>query len=389
MCECRPCAIESIYAVIAVGRDTNIKMRNGIVPVGKRNNALDVIRCIAIVAVVCEHTSSSVLLSGRMQLIFQVFGTLGVPLFVMLTGYLMLDRRFDREYTERYLQNNLLPLFIAAELWNILWYGLSHVIGDTPIALSTALSVAFFYGPSGNGFWYIPMAIGLYLGLPIISKLVHWIDEEKIGQYGWVLVGCALFFGTVIPTCAQFLSIHFPGYYMESVLNMNIFGADVWGSSVWMVYLLLGYSIRRGLFEKVHTGILCVALCVLLVFLYVFHLDAFKHGIAWDPCYANALLVFSAVMLFVLMIRFVDALHFRDEGLPKRVTCWVSRYSFAVYMIHFWILATCLRFIPIETSSMRLFAFVMIFGITFGGSLFFARMLYFIRPSRKWLLLMK
>lgn len=66
----------------------------------KRNRSLDVIRSLAIVSVVCEHVSSDVL-SGMPQLIGNVFGTLGVPLFVMLTGYLMVDRKYDAAYTKK------------------------------------------------------------------------------------------------------------------------------------------------------------------------------------------------------------------------------------------------------------------------------------------------
>lgn len=48
-----------------------------------RDVSLDLIRVVAIILVVVEHSS----LDG--QLVLRTLGALGVPLFVILTGYLM------------------------------------------------------------------------------------------------------------------------------------------------------------------------------------------------------------------------------------------------------------------------------------------------------------
>lgn len=79
--------------------------------VGKRSVAVDFMRIVAIMAVVCVHALPVPLLAGQgaSVIISAVIGSLskiGVPLFLIITGYLMLDR----DYTGSWL------MFFKAQL---------------------------------------------------------------------------------------------------------------------------------------------------------------------------------------------------------------------------------------------------------------------------------
>lgn len=100
----------------------------------KRLVALDVIRVTAILLVITIH-SASFFFSGSKLLVFNALGTIGVPLFVILSGYLMLDRDFNGPYLNKFINRNLLPLAIAYILWVIIWYVLSKLFGFLPIGL--------------------------------------------------------------------------------------------------------------------------------------------------------------------------------------------------------------------------------------------------------------
>ncbi|WEV41852.1 acyltransferase [Bifidobacterium sp. ESL0682] len=119
-------------------------------PKKQRDHALDTIRIIAILDIVICHIAAGSFPAGIVQQILVALGSLGVPLFVMLTGYLMLDRTYDATYIRRFLKRNLLPLFVSLEVWNVVWFFLSHFIGDTPMRISTLIKVATFTGDSGR-----------------------------------------------------------------------------------------------------------------------------------------------------------------------------------------------------------------------------------------------
>ncbi|OZG61777.1 acyltransferase [Bifidobacterium lemurum] len=353
----------------------------------QREHSLDVIRAIAIIAVICEHTSSA-LLTGKAQLLVNTLGTLGVPLFVMLTGYLMLDRSYDSRYLQRFLKHNLLPLVITLEIWNITWFGLSQVIGDSPISFDQVLKVALFMGPTNNGMWFLPMIIGVYLGLPIVSHTIQWLGMHHARTYSLTLLGCAAFFGTIVPTLSELFSFIMPQHIISSQLNMNIFGADVWGNSVWILFLLAGYAVKKGIFSKVNTWAATAVAIVSAVFLVLFHHFALASGLAWDPYYANLFLVITAISSFVVGQR-IFTLRFAHARFLVTVTTFISTYSFSVYMLHFWILTVCVACLQSFNMSTGFISFAIIVCICLVGSLAVARILAYLRPLQRWMLLIK
>lgn len=72
--------------------------------------SLDLIRILAATLVIIVHTKGVFFdkqLNPEIFAFFWVIGTIGVPLFVILTGYLMLPRNFDKDdYLSRYLHRN-------------------------------------------------------------------------------------------------------------------------------------------------------------------------------------------------------------------------------------------------------------------------------------------
>lgn len=213
-----------------------------------RDASLDLLRTIAILLVVAAHTNSYLGIwtagrtSGIVALIHAVV-QLGVPIFVMLTGYLMLDRDYTGKYLTTFITRNLLPLFVSLELWNLILWGLNKLYSNP--SLITMLKVALFVGPTGSSFWFLPMIFAVYLGLPLLSQILKFITRPNSRIYAWILLATLLFFGLLIPTAKQVFAAAGVHVTLSSVIQMNIFGASVWGDSVWMVYLILGWVVHK------------------------------------------------------------------------------------------------------------------------------------------------
>lgn len=113
-----------------------------------RSVAIDFLRAIAILAVVSVHTlpvpllGASLANSGKIingggisldsvlsatslsdsssTLISAIIGStskVGVPLFLIISGYLMLDRDYTGPKLKRFLMHNYLPMFVSFECW--------------------------------------------------------------------------------------------------------------------------------------------------------------------------------------------------------------------------------------------------------------------------------
>ena len=348
-----------------------------------RNFSLDVIRSIAILMVVCEHASPSILV-GAPNLLMNTFGTIGVPLFVMLSGYLLLDRDYNTEYAKHFTLFNILPLIVSFEIWNIVWCIISQYLGQSPISVSTCIKVALFMSPTGNGMWYLPMIIGLYIGIPIVSRTLAWLQSSQNIAYRIVLLFCCIFFGTFVPTLNQLSFLSPPWGSVENVLNMNIFGANVWGDSVWMLYLILGYLIKRGAFNRVHELLALVVMIVSGAALVLFHHVAMSSGLPWDTYYSNIFLVICSVCVFIIIERLGSLVKAKENAICHFVTL-ISKYSFGIYMIHFWILELMLIYVDART----IVAYCIIVPVCIASSIFVCYVISNSTFCRRWLLLIK
>lgn len=316
---------------------------------GVRRLSLDVIRSLAILSVLDCHLSSFVFEgSGHplMASLVYALGRIGVPLFVMLTGYLMLPRDYDGPYLSKYLRSNVLGLFVAYEIWNVLWYlfgcipGLPTLNNGLPTSVQTLLQSMAFMGETYTAMWYLQMVLGIYLGIPIVAHLIRMVQKKESKSYGYILLVLVIYFGVVVPGVSEVLDFLGSPIQTSPVMNLNIFGTSVWGGSVWMVYLLGGYMISRGTLRRMPRWTLAgVALLSIGALTFMSYMRS-MYGAGGDFRYDSPLYVCLSFSLFEL----IDGSHALNvlKGMPARLIGMLSRWSFPTYMLHFWMLAIVL-----------------------------------------------
>lgn len=294
---------------------------------------MDAIRALATILVVIVHTHGSFFNSDVHLAVFaflNVIGTIGVPLFVILTGYLMFDRNYeDSTYLKKYLAKNLLPLVIAYEVWNIVWNILRYThVAENPQKWSSVIKAALFMGDTYSALWYLPMAIALYLGMPILAIAYRKITSKL---YPKILLGALILSGTLIPSVAPILSLFDHNTSIHSVLRMNIFGASVWGESVWMIYLLSGFAIYKGALKHFKTSLILILGTILpFTIMYAIKLNGYS-----VQHYSFILVVILSISTFELLTRTENLLQKHEKS--RKLLIQLSNFSFAIYMLHIWI----------------------------------------------------
>ncbi len=139
----------------------------------QREIGLDIIRTLAVVCVVCGHfftvntpfnqsdfIGSSMLVQGCCR---AFFANLGVPLFLMLSGYFNCYKEFSIKYYKN-IKRILVPYIVASILT---WLLLSENHSITQLILGT-----LGYNTIGYA-WYVEMFIGLYLCVPFINIVLE------------------------------------------------------------------------------------------------------------------------------------------------------------------------------------------------------------------------
>lgn len=235
----------------------------------------------------------------------------------------------DNSYVKKYLVRNLLPLFITYEFWNIAWNILryTHVV-EEPQKWNAIVKAAFFMGDTLSALWYLPMTIALYLGMPILSIAFHKIT---LPNYKVVLCSALILSGTIIPSIAPVSSLFGYKLGIHSVLKMNIFGASVWGESVWMIYLLAGYAIFRGKLKRIKTPML-VLLGMIIPFGIMYMIESNNRTVQH---YDFILVVILSISTFELLTRGEQLL--QNHPAPQSLIAAISKISFGVYMMHIFV----------------------------------------------------
>lgn len=147
----------------------------------KRILGLDVIRMLAIFFVFVTHaiTYRGVLNAEQLSfkwtiyMIIRFLAMAGVPLFLLLTGYLNNKSEASKKYYK-----GIIPILISYIVISVIEIVVTNIYNHTSIDFGQSLiSILNF---TANGYaWYFEMYIGLFLLIPFLNKLYNAIENKK------------------------------------------------------------------------------------------------------------------------------------------------------------------------------------------------------------------
>ena len=217
----------------------------------------DVIRTLAIICVICGHFFSvntsynQVMPKGEMMLLQgclkAFFCNLGVPLFLMLSGYFNCTKDFSVQYYKN-IKRILLPyLFISVLTWAVL-------SADHSVAALVFGAIGF----KTIGYaWFVEMFIGLYLIVPFLNIVIKHVFTSNNKNMLYGLFAVLIFMTSLPPLVDRGTYRIVPDYWMSCFpVLLYITGAyiryyqpaivhKVWAviviSSIYLLYPLINY----------------------------------------------------------------------------------------------------------------------------------------------------
>lgn len=345
-------------------------------PTSGRDSRLDLLRLVAFFLLIACHTcdpfnAAATYGSGEANAEFTRWGAVWgafvrpcVPIFVMLTGALLLGRsgRSQSPVPLRSFYAARLPrVLFPFAIWSVVYYLFPFLLGvlgygadavtlffpwaETTsqtfgTALGRILRAPYNFSYVACHLWYIYMLVGLYLYLPIFDA---WVSQSTARQRRFVLLVWVA--STFLPYVAEFVSP-----YSFGTCDWNQFGLFYYFSG-FSGYMLLGYCLRR----RARIPLLrAVAIAVpLFAAGYAVSLLGYRRMISldnptppqvelfWTYCTPNVLLMTLAICLIVLQVPLRR----------PRLCGWLSgitRCGFGIYMVHylfvgpmFWAVTSC------------------------------------------------
>ncbi|MBO5477828.1 MAG: acyltransferase family protein [Clostridia bacterium] len=202
----------------------------------QRIEYIDLLRIIATLAVIVIHVSAqnwySTDITSYSWNLFNIYDSISrwaVPIFVMISGTLILSKEYD---IKTIYSKKILRLFTAFLFWSLL-YALVKYRNDGIFTIITN----FFKG--NYHMWFIFMIMGLYMLSPILKKIT---ELEKICEY--FLIICFLI-SSVLPQISNLLLL-FNNKYLEafsSAMSSNIENLKL--SLGYAGYFVLGYYLNN------------------------------------------------------------------------------------------------------------------------------------------------
>jgi len=281
------------------------------------------LRLISMFAVIVLHTASPLLFAYKSVslgdwLIGDVYNALvrfAVPVFVMITGALLLHREYELgDFLKKRIGRLILPfvfwslVYVGYRLYNEEFTFTGHLCPDVKFVLNQLQSSAFYH------LWYVYLLVGLYLFIPVLAKFVQHATEREILYFliVWVL--------------AMLLATPY-----LSIFNTAI---DLHNFTGYVGYLVLGHYLTYKRFNFVALPFIAALVFVVLVAFIswgTYHLQVKDHELKtffYEP--VGPFVVVLATCAFLIAIYTKVKLN----KTVKRVCNNAGKYTLGIYLSH-------------------------------------------------------
>ena len=300
---------------------------------------MDYLRFFAVIAVVAIHVSGQnwyltnfKMLEWNICNVFNSISRWGVPVFVMLSGALFLEKEIP---LKQLFYKYILRLVISYFVWSVLYASLIP-IGYYILGRTTALSWKAIVAKSIQGsyhLWFVPMLVGLYMCVPIFKKIV---ESKKLSAYFLII---SLFFNFIIPQI-QTLSQDFIGgsFYtgIKEISNL-LSSMSISPFLGFSFYFILGYWLNNiELTKKQRSVIYILGILGFMLTISLNSIMAWKtndsYTIYYDSFSINVLL--ESVCIHTWFKYKV----YENQRMNKTIFV-LSKCCFGAYLVHLFVLA--------------------------------------------------
>ena len=289
-------------------------------------------------------------------------GRLGVPLFLMISGYLLLDRTYSYKDSIKFYKNNLLGLLLTSTIWTIVYN--VFVIGFYGKPFSAGLlarNIFLVKQVQMAHMWYIPMIISVYLFIPIFATLLRNLDVKMLKVP--MLVGYICLF--MIPVVNAL-------HKGEPLRNLVV------PFTCYPLIFLLGYAIKKELFNKYtmpSTWVIFLSGYMLTVILQLSNLRFNRVYNVWYDC---GILLIAAVALFRILQYY--SVKLKENNFMEQALSQLAKYAFGVYLIYMPIILIMNKYLTIYRPYKIGIIFIMTVLLSYILAMLLGRISFLRRP---------
>ena len=278
----------------------------------------DFLRAFAIFAVILCHVDGIIgysfwNLKVALPGLLTTIALTGVPIFFMLSGALLLNRKYSlKEFYKKRFSRIFYPF--------LFWMIISIIIGILYLNWTKIDALNVFFGITSHT-WYIWVLIGIYLIIPIINSFFK--------EYG--LKGLEFF---LIIWIITILFNSYCPHYLKT-LELSYF-------SGYIGYVILGYYLDNKKFKFSNEKMFYIGTFIFILFTIVHMIIFYRMIKFYSDYYLNIITLLQSTGLF-LMIKYLDIISLNTEKLFSKIKTnkmgkiilSISLCSYGMYLNHY------------------------------------------------------
>ena len=326
---------------------------------------LDIARTFAILCVILCHCSemtyfNDMVVLKNLKITSRIFmmgtftiGRFGVSIFLYLSGVLLLRKVIEKEedifkfYKKKLLISRLIRIYSVSLSGVRFPHGLQNKkINELKFNFVDFIKeLLLFKNSSMTNMWYMPMIIGIYIGVPFLAKIVKTFSFKSILP----IMTATFIFCYIEPLLNVIARISNNGQTFGSEMSIPYMGA------IYGLYLLVGYYIydNQVKIKKIrnwHLILTAILSYVVIMCFEVYSLSDKSHYI-YKVWYDFPFLLICTACLFALFTRIDD--NVINERISNIFT-YISRISMGIYFVHIIVIMTKIKYMGQIFASLSL-----------------------------------
>ncbi len=304
---------------------------------------LDIIKIIAIICVCSYHFSMagdvnfSENLNMSVLITRFIFGinSIGVPLFFMVNGALLLNREIN---IKRHIRTMIIMLtqYYAWRLITIFVLAYSNTGGFKILEEHNLLKAVFLFGQiPGIDFghlWFIPTLLCIYLIIPCYNRVFCKINENE-NKY---LISFSLVALYILCFACKDITIIFRKYHIDLTPLSQLNPFQGLCGSMLFYFLLGGLLHRESISEKISKVLFLTFILGAIILLFEWYLESLALATTWDSVfngYQTTATIIMASSVFLLSKRVPNAI-VEETPLLRNIVLFLGGNTLSVYYIH-------------------------------------------------------
>ncbi len=301
---------------------------------------VDLIRTIAMIEVILLHaagrwtiTSQEIGQMNQLEItrwsvvdVYQSLGAIAVPLFLMLTGALLLQPE-KQESLSVFFKKRWTRIGLPSLFWGVAYFAWDFLVVNIPFTSSTIIQ-GILNGPYTQ-MWYLYVLVGLYLMTPILRIFMAHADPTLIKYFViiWVLgVAIIPFFGLFTTT-----------------FRLNAYVFTLTG---YVGFFVLGAHLSMVQIRRLTLAVFMVlGIALTAIGTYVLAVTGIGTDMYFFQQYLSPTIILGSVMMFLLLFTIPAPSVKNDNSVSKvnKLLKVISQNTLAIFFIHVMIMESIQR----------------------------------------------